>query len=92
METAAVAAVAAELNIPFLAMRAVSDGAGDPKGDRGFPAQFFDYYRLSAHNAAIVTRAVLAQIADLASNKKERAICRLLGRRQWTKAAKRITP
>ncbi len=92
METAAVAAVAAERGIPFLAMRAVSDGAGDPKGDRGFPAQFFDYYRLSAHNAAIVTRAVLAQIADLAGDKKQRRICRLLARRQWTRAANRIAP
>lgn len=92
METAAVAAVAAERGVPFLAMRAVSDGAGDPKGDRGFPAQFFDYYRLAAHNAAIVTRAVLAQIADLSADKRQRRTCRLLSRRQWTRAAKRITP
>jgi nucleoside phosphorylase len=92
METAAVAAVAADRGVPFLAMRAVSDGAGDPKGDRGFPAQFFDYYKLAAHNAAITTRAVLARIANLSADRKERRICRLLARRQWTRAAKRIVP
>ena len=90
METAAVVAVATERGVPFLAMRAVSDGAGDPQGDRGFPQQFFDYYRLAANNAGIVTRAVVAQIASLAHDRHQRRTCRLLARRQWQRAADRI--
>jgi nucleoside phosphorylase len=90
METAAVAAATAERGVPFLAMRAVSDGAGDPLGDRGFPQQFFDYYRLAADNAAIVTRAVLAQVAGLAADRHARRTCRLLAHRQWRRAAKRL--
>jgi adenosylhomocysteine nucleosidase len=90
METAAVIAVATERRVPFLAMRAVSDGAGDPLGDRGFPAQFFDYYRLAANNAGIVTTAVVQQIAGLSGDRPGRRICRLLAHRQWHRAAKRI--
>jgi nucleoside phosphorylase len=51
-ETAAFARVASQRGVPFIAFRAVSDGGGDPLGLPGFPAQFFAYYRLSAHNAA----------------------------------------
>jgi adenosylhomocysteine nucleosidase len=90
METAAVIAVTSERNVPFLAMRSVSDGAGDPQGDRGFPLQFFDYYRLAANNAGIVTRAVLGQVAALAADRHQRRTCRLLARRQWSRAAERI--
>jgi nucleoside phosphorylase len=54
MESAAVAAVAAAHGIPFLAVRGVSDGAGDPLGLRGAFQQFFAYYRLAADNAAAV--------------------------------------
>jgi adenosylhomocysteine nucleosidase len=90
METAAVIAVATERGVPFLAMRAVSDGAGDPKGDRGFPQQFFDYYRLAANNAGIVTCAVVAQIAALTTDRSGRRTCRLLAHRQWHRAATRI--
>jgi nucleoside phosphorylase len=90
METAAVIAVTSERGVPFLAMRAVSDGAGDPLGDRGFPLQFFDYYRLAANNAGIVTRAVLGRIAALATDRHQRRTCRLLARRQWSRAAERI--
>lgn len=59
METAAVAAVAAETGIPFIAVRAASDGEGDPLGLPGFPAQFFFYKQLAADNAAMVTLAFL---------------------------------
>src|SRR5262249_56507630 len=73
VETAAVARVGTRRRLRFLAVRAASDGGGDPLGDRGFPAQFFDYYRLAAHNAADVTRALLAQLGALASD--GRACC-----------------
>jgi nucleoside phosphorylase len=92
METAAVARVAAERNLPFLGIRAVSDGAGDPLGDRGFPVQFFDYYRLAAHNGAIVTRALMAEVAALAADPGRRRACRLLSKARWRQAAKRIRP
>jgi len=90
METAEVARVARRHGIPFVAMRAVSDGAGDPKGDRGFPAQFFDYYRLAADNAALVTRSVLAKVGRLAQDPAAKPVCRLLARHRWTAAAKRL--
>jgi hypothetical protein len=90
MESAAVARVAAERRVPFLAVRAGSDGGGDPLGDRGFPLQFFDYYRLAAHNAADVTRAIVAELGRLAHERSERKTCRLLARGRWSRAAKRI--
>jgi nucleoside phosphorylase len=61
MESAAVAAEAAARKLPFIAFRAVSDGAGDPLGLPGFPAQFFAYYRLAARNAAAATAAFVAR-------------------------------
>ncbi len=57
METAAVAKIAEESNIPFIAFRAVSDGGGDPiiaSALIGFPVQFFIYQQLAADNAAAV--------------------------------------
>jgi adenosylhomocysteine nucleosidase len=90
MESAAVARVAMRRRVPFLAVRAGSDGGGDPKGDRGFPTQFFDYYRLAAHNAGDVTRAIVAEVGRLAGDKSSRGTCELLARRQWSRAAKRI--
>lgn len=60
MESAAVARVAAEAAIPFIAFRALSDGAGDPLGLPGFPFQFFAYRQIAADNAAAVARAFLA--------------------------------
>jgi nucleoside phosphorylase len=90
METAAVARVAARRHVPFLGVRAVSDGAGDPLGDRGFPRQFFDYYVLAADNAAIVTRTVVAEIGRLAGDASARRTCRLLAGQQWRAAARRI--
>jgi len=90
METAAVVGVALGRDVPFLGVRAASDGGGDPRGDRQFPAQFFDYYQLAANNAAIVTRALLASIEDLGKTKGGRRACRLLARHQWERAAARI--
>ncbi len=90
METAAVAREAARRHVPFLGVRAVSDGAGDPLGDRGFPAQFFDYYRLAARNAADVTRATVTELGRLARDGSARRTCRLLARRRWRRAAERI--
>ena len=62
METAAAAAVARDHHVPFLGVRAVSDGNGDPLGLPGFPWQFFAYRRLAGNNAATVTAAVLGAI------------------------------
>lgn len=61
METARTAAVVAEHGLPFIGFRGVSDGAGDPLGLPGFPAQFFVYRQLAADNAAAVTIAFLDQ-------------------------------
>ena len=62
METAAVAGAAAARGLPFIAFRATSDGAGDPLGLPGFPAQFFAYYPLAAENAARAVEAFLATL------------------------------
>jgi nucleoside phosphorylase len=90
METAAVARVAAEHRVPFVAMRAVSDGAGDPLGDRGFPAQFFDYYALAARNAAAVTRAVIAELVTVGARSDGPRVCGLLAKGKWRRAARLI--
>lgn len=67
METAATAAVADAHGIPFLGIRAVSDGQGDPLKLPGFPWQFFTYRNLAGDNAAAVTLAVLQELPpDLA--------------------------
>jgi nucleoside phosphorylase len=67
METAAIAREAAARGLPWVAFRAASDGAGDPLGLPGFPAQFFAYYRLAAHNAALVTVAFLERLGATGS-------------------------
>ena len=90
MESAAVARVAAKRRVPFLAVRAGSDGGGDPRGDRGFPTQFFDYYRLATHNAGDVTRAIVMELGRLARDDSATGTCRLLARHRWKRAAKRI--
>jgi nucleoside phosphorylase len=61
-ETAPVARLAAAHHLPFIAFRATSDGAGDPLNLPGFPAQFFAYYRLAAHNAAAGAAALVEQL------------------------------
>jgi nucleoside phosphorylase len=58
-ETATVAGVAARYGVPFLGIRAVSDGHNDPLHLPGFPSQFFVYRQLAANNAAAVTIAFL---------------------------------
>jgi nucleoside phosphorylase len=90
METAAVARVARARRVPFLGVRAVSDGEGDPLGDRTFPTQFNDYYKLAARNAGAVTAAVVGELGRLATARSGRRTCRLLGKGQWTRAARRI--
>ena len=53
-ETAAVARESAARGIPFIGFRGVSDGAGDPLNlPPNTFQQFFVYYRLAAHNAAV---------------------------------------
>ncbi len=87
METAAVARLTGRHRIPFLAVRAVSDGAGDPLGDREFPAQFFDYYRLAATNEALVARSIATALGALARDQAELRACQMLARRRWRAAA-----
>ena len=65
METAAVAREVTARGLPFIGFRSVSDGPGDPLGLPGFPAQFFAYYRLSAHNAAAAAAAFLERLATV---------------------------
>jgi len=60
METAAVARVAAQKHVPFIAFRSLSDGLGDPLNLPGFPFQFFVYRQISADNAGAVELAFLA--------------------------------
>lgn len=64
MESGAVAAVAAARGLPFIAFRGVSDGEQDPLGLPGFPSQFFAYYKLAAHNAAVAAATFVAQLAE----------------------------
>ncbi|HEX4865627.1 MAG TPA: hypothetical protein VFV02_16275, partial [Acidimicrobiales bacterium] len=59
METAAVFAIAAAKNVPFIGFRAASDGGGDPLMLPGFPSEFFVYRQLAADNAAAVALAFL---------------------------------
>lgn len=62
MESAAVAREAAARAVRFIAFRGTSDGSGDPLDLPGFPAQFFTYYRLAAHNAAAAAIGFLAKL------------------------------
>jgi nucleoside phosphorylase len=59
METAAAQAVADAHGVPFLGIRGISDGAGDPLRLPGFPFQFFYYKKIAANNAARVTASFL---------------------------------
>lgn len=62
METAAIGAAAARHGVPYIAFRAVSDGAEDPLDLPGFPAQFFAYYPLAAENAAAAAATFVADL------------------------------
>jgi nucleoside phosphorylase len=58
-ETAAAHRVADAHGVPFLGIRGMSDGPGDPRNLPGFPVTFFVYKDLAATNAAAVTEAFL---------------------------------
>jgi nucleoside phosphorylase len=58
-ETAAAQAIADAHGVPFLGIRGISDGPGDPLRLPGFPFQFFVYKRVVAANAARVAAAFL---------------------------------
>lgn len=58
-ETAAAQKVADTHGVPFLGIRGMSDGPGDPLNLPGFPFAFFFYKQIAAGNAAIVTEALL---------------------------------
>ena len=58
-ETAAAQQVAEAHGIPFLGIRGMSDGSGDPLNLPGYPFTFFIYKQIAADNAAIVTEAFL---------------------------------
>jgi nucleoside phosphorylase len=59
METAAAQAVADAHGVPFLGIRGISDGQGDPLHLPGFPVTFLYYKRIAADNAARVVAAFL---------------------------------
>ena len=58
-ETAAVQAVADAHGVPFLGIRGMSDGQGDPLHLPPFPVSFFYYKQLAAVNAARTAAAFL---------------------------------
>jgi nucleoside phosphorylase len=64
-ETAAAQAVADAHGVPFLAIRGISDGPGDPLGLPGFPFEFFCYKQIAADNAARVTAAFIPSWAGI---------------------------
>jgi len=58
-ETAAAQQVADAHGVPFLGIRGMSDGPGDPLNLPGYPFTFFVYKQIAADNAAIVTEEFL---------------------------------
>ena len=58
-ETAAAQQVADAHGIPFIGIRGMSDGPGDPLNLPGYPVTFFVYKQIAADNAAIVAEAFL---------------------------------
>lgn len=64
-ETAAARAVADAHGVPFVGIRGISDGPGDPLNLPGFPVSFFFYKQLAAKNAALVTAAFLQSQAGV---------------------------
>lgn len=65
METAAAQAVADAHGVPFLGIRGISDGRGDPLHLPGFPFSFFYYKRIAADNAARTVAAFLQSWAGI---------------------------
>lgn len=90
METAAVARVATAHDVPWVGIRGVSDGAGDPLGLPGFPTQFFAYYPISAHNAAVGAAGLLHRLAKIADARHADDVCDLLAARRWKHAVRRL--
>jgi nucleoside phosphorylase len=66
-ETAAAQVVADGAGLPFLGIRGMSDGPGDPLMLPGFPAQFLVYKQIAANNAARVLEAVLGALPAAAA-------------------------
>ncbi len=64
-ETAAVQAVADAHGVPFLGIRGISDGQGDPLHLPGYPVSFFYYKQIAADNAARVAAAFLLSWAGV---------------------------
>jgi nucleoside phosphorylase len=58
-ETAAAQRVADAYGVPFLGIRGMSDGPGNPLNLPGYPVTFFVYKQIAADNAAIVAEAFL---------------------------------
>nr|WP_256389944.1 hypothetical protein [Mycobacterium sp. 1164966.3] len=58
-ETAAAQAVADAHGVPFLGIRGISDGNGDPLRLPPFPVSFFFYKQIAADNAARATAAFM---------------------------------
>ena len=63
METAAAQTVADAHGVPFLGVRGISDGQGDPLHLPGFPVSFFYYKQLAAGNAASGDGGLPAELA-----------------------------
>jgi nucleoside phosphorylase len=64
METAAAQAVADAHGVPFLGIRGISDGQGDPLRLPGFPIMFFYYKGIAAVNAARTVAALMQNHAQ----------------------------
>ena len=64
-ETGAAQAVADAHGVPFLGIRGISDGPGDPLHLPGFPFEFFFYKQIAAENAARVTAAFMQNWAGV---------------------------
>jgi nucleoside phosphorylase len=63
-ETAAAQQVADAHGVPFLGIRGMSDGPGDPLNLPGYPFSFFVYKQIAADNAALMTEAFLQNWDD----------------------------
>ena len=64
-ETAAAQAVADAHGVPFLGIRGISDGQGDPLRLPPFPVSFFFYKQIAADNAARATAAFMQSWAGM---------------------------
>jgi nucleoside phosphorylase len=64
-ETGAAQAVADAHGVPFLGIRGISDGQGDPLHLPPFPVSFFYYKQIAANNAARATAAFMQSWAGV---------------------------